>query len=206
MNGPIEKLLRGWINNCKHYEEMHSKSQTMYNTIDKILGALNIFLSSGGSLSTFATINTSAGEIVQIISGILLAICGIISGISIWLNAGKLSESHRKIATDFNALIIDMESYIVINKQNDNIDLIIKNFKDRMQQIIEESPTIPERFYSKLTENIEEVVKNDKVDVPIPIKRVQSIYKSEKAIDQEKKFMYELERMENHFKRENSIS
>ena len=84
MNGPIENLLRGWIKNCKHYEEMHSKSQTMYNTIDKVLNSLNIFLSSGGSLSTFATINMNFGEIVQIISGILLAICGIISGISVW--------------------------------------------------------------------------------------------------------------------------
>lgn len=132
----------------------HHLAALAYHRYNNYLGVPVVILTAVISTAIFATLENNPELIYKIAAGLISLLATVLSALQTFLGFNQKAEAHKNAGIKYSAIKRKFEAlhlhYSVT--ENPNKELALKELStllDEINQLAEEMPTIPDRFYNR---------------------------------------------------------
>ena len=137
-------LLESWLIGVKLRLLSHYDCAKKLDQYSRMLGIPTVIVSALASV--ISTANSSEFPLAQVATTCVSLLVTILAGLSTFLRYAEQAEKHKTSANAFSVLRRDIEVSLVLG---DITDAILNDFKKRWNELDPNSPSIPDRVYSR---------------------------------------------------------
>ena len=150
-----ETILKNWSFEAELYVWLHNYNADYYYRLDKFLSIPSIIISAITSTALFSSIGMDDNTVVIVIFAILLIIGVFLQSTRDFLNVHQLSVQNRHTAKIYQVISNDIEEQLNQEvEERENGRKFIQKMKNKINDIIMNSPPITNKSWKRLQSNI----------------------------------------------------
>ncbi|MEO1390603.1 MAG: SLATT domain-containing protein [Cyanobacteria bacterium J06634_6] len=142
----VEELLESWYRRLRNSQFAHYESAKSFARIHYWLGIPSVLLSTLIGTSIFATLGESVETNLRLAAGLVSVLAAGLTSLQTFLKLSEKSEKHRSAAARYGSLRREIEELLSLQSLNESSAASLREAIDRLA---EESPSIPNRDWSK---------------------------------------------------------
>ncbi len=146
--------LQQWLNGIKIYHVAHQRAAAYYGHANRLLGVPVTVLTILISTSIYATLSSSKSTQIFMFIGAVSALAAVLSGLQTFLNYPELVQKHKAAGVKFGRLRRRVEEILSCKQEPDQLESALTEIRVAWDQLIEESPDVPQRFHDKALSNV----------------------------------------------------
>jgi hypothetical protein len=154
----VEQLLRGWLIHGHKGRDRHDIAARRCARIQFCLGGCATVFSAVAGTSVFAALSKdSPNTTVRIFVVSVAILSAILTGLGSYLNYSERADKHRLAGVRYKEAIRELERTLSMSVTSmSNTDLLVTAIKDRLDQLEETAPVVPERIYDQVEKDWKE--------------------------------------------------
>jgi hypothetical protein len=145
------ELLRGWLLHAHKGRDRHDLAARSCDHRRYLLGIPATIISAIVGTTTFAALQKSPDQSIQLMVGVLAIIAAILTTLQAFLDLGARSERHRIAAVRYKAVIRQLEQLGIGTIQGKPLNAPeLTELRQRLDGLEEEMPVVPPRIYDRI--------------------------------------------------------
>jgi hypothetical protein len=166
----VNESMEGWLLHSHKGRDRHDQSARYFEKKNSWLGIPTIILSAITGTTIFASLATQDKMLiwVKIIVGLLSVSAAVLASLQTFYNYHERAEKHRSTGVKYKEVIRSIEKNTLARGFSQQE---IDNIYNRLNEIEESAPVVPDVIYSKIESQYKQVIFVEKAD---------QLYESEK--------------------------
>jgi len=149
-------ILDKWIKGIKIEQIAHFRTASWCNKRGRMLGLVVTGLSIVVGTSIFTGLAGSTNETILVIAGGVSMVAAVFAGAHNFLNYSELSTKHYSAGIKLGSLRKRAEEVRLFQEKNADLQNAMKEIREELGNIQEESPVIPQKFLDNAQKYVDE--------------------------------------------------
>jgi hypothetical protein len=145
------ELLRGWLLHAHKGRDRHDLAARRCDQRRYLLGIPATIISGIVGTTTFAALEKSPDQTLQVVVGVLAILAAILVSLQAFLDLGARAERHRLAGVRYKAVIRQLEQLGIGTIRNGKLDApVLTEMRQRLDALEEEMPVVPPGIYDRI--------------------------------------------------------